>query len=241
MNNQVLEKLRALQQRDADMRARLLHQGKLYGDYPMELQQVHRENAIALHEMVAVHGWPGIALVGLDGCRVAWLLAQHSICTPDLQRRFLELLLIASESGDVPKRQVALLTDRVRFNEGKPQIYGTVFDWNEDGELACDIEDPANVDRRRSAVGLPPFSEALEKHREAVQAEGGKPPQDFIAYQHQAREWASRVGWSTTVECMDEDRQPVCFSKPQIRLARKVITGTAQDDSSVASHAENTP
>jgi NAD(P)-dependent dehydrogenase (short-subunit alcohol dehydrogenase family) len=40
-------------------------------------------------------------------------------------------VFLASESGDAPKRQVALLTDRIRFNEDRPQIYGTVFDWNE--------------------------------------------------------------------------------------------------------------
>lgn len=195
MNQQLLDELITLMQRDTDMRTHLLNQERLYGDYAIELQQVHRENAIALNEIIAIHGWPGISLVGLEGCRVAWLIAQHSICTPELQRRFLHLLTIASESGDAPKRQVALLTDRVRFNEDRPQVYGTVFDWNEKGELWCDIEDPENIDERRSTVGLPLFRDALDKHSAEVKAEGGRPPYDFIAYKQKGREWASSIGW----------------------------------------------
>ena len=195
MNQQLLDELVTLMQRDTDMRTHLLNQERLYGDYATEMQQVHRENAMALNEIIAIHGWPGISLVGLEGCRVAWLIAQHSICTPELQRRFLHLLTIASESGDAPKRQVALLTDRVRFNEDRPQVYGTVFDWNEKGELRCDIEDPENLDERRSTVGLPLFRDALDKHNAEVKAEGGRPPHDFVAYKQKSREWASSVGW----------------------------------------------
>lgn len=195
MNRQLLDDLLALKQRDTDMRSRLLSEGRLYGDYAPEMQQVHRENAHALDAIVSTHGWPGISLVGLEGCRAAWFVAQHSICTPELQRKFLTLLAKAAESGDAPKAQVAFLTDRIRFNENRPQVYGTVLGWNEDGELSCEIEDPANVDERRRAVGLAPFLEDLEKHRRAVQAEGGKPPADFAQYKQRGREWARNVGW----------------------------------------------
>ncbi len=195
MNQQLLDELMTLMQRDTDMRNHLLNQERLYGDYALAMQQVHLENATALNEIIAIHGWPGISLVGLEGGRVAWLIAQHSICTPELQRRFLHLLTIASESGDAPKRQVALLTDRIRFNEDRPQIYGTVFDWNEKGELWCDIEDPENLDKRRKAVGLPLYREALDKHSMEVKDEGGRPPQDFAAYKQKGREWALSVGW----------------------------------------------
>ena len=128
MNRQVFDELLPLKQRDTDMRSRLLQEGKLYGDYAPEMQQVHRENAKRLDEIIAKHGWPGVSLVGLEGCRAAWLIAQHSICTPDLQRKFLALLAKAAEDGDAPKTQVAFLTDRIRFNESKPQVNGTVLD-----------------------------------------------------------------------------------------------------------------
>jgi hypothetical protein len=195
VNQQLLDELMALKLRDTDTRSRLLKAGKLYGDYASEMQQVHRENANQLDRLIAKHGWPGIALVGLEGCRVAWFIAQHSICTPALQRKFLTLLATASENGDAPKTQTALLTDRIRFNENKPQVYGTVLDWNEQGELACEVEDPGNLDVRRKQVGLEPFQQALEKHRREVESEGGKPPADFSQYQQKGREWARSVGW----------------------------------------------
>ena len=195
MNQQLLNELLALKQRDLDIHSRLLREGRLYGDYAPEMQNVHRENAIELDRITSKHGWPGQALVGLEGCRAAWLIAQHSINTPTLQRKFLTLLVNASERGDVPKKQVAFLTDRIRFNENKPQVYGTVLDWNEKGDLSCEVEDPANLDARRKEVGLAPFREDLEKHKEEVKSEGGIPPKNFAEYKQKGREWASSVGW----------------------------------------------
>lgn len=195
MNQQLLNDLMVLRDRDIETRSHLLREGKLYGSYASEMQQVHRENAVELDRLISQYGWPGISLVGLEGSRVAWLIAQHSICTPELQRKFLALLSKASESGDVPKLQVAFLTDRVRFNEGKPQLYGTVLDWDKNGELSCEVEDVDRLDVRRNEVGLCPFLEDLEKHRKEVEAEGGKPPVDFVRYKNEVQEWAKNVGW----------------------------------------------
>ena len=169
MNQQLLDELLAMAKRDSETRARLIADGKLYGDYAEEMQRVHRENAKQIDELVDTYGWPGIALVGLEGCRAAWLVAQHAICTPALQRKFHAVMEQAVESGDVPKRLLACLTDRIRFNESRPQLYGTVLAWNEMGELTCELEDPANVDARRTKVGLPPvrrrFGEAPRRGR----------------------------------------------------------------------------
>jgi predicted nucleic acid-binding Zn ribbon protein len=112
-----------------------------------------------------------------------------------LQRTFLALLTHAAENGEVPKLQVAFLTDRIRFNEDKPQVYGTVLDWDENGELSCVVEDPAHLDARRRAVGLPAAQDDLEASRKAVEAEGGRAPPDFAEARRQRLAWAKRVGW----------------------------------------------
>ena len=187
MNQDLLE--------DLDTRARLHKAGKLYGGYSDEMQKVHRDNAENLDRIISKHGWPGVAAVGIEGSRAAWLIAQHSICTPALQRRFLAVLSEAVRNGDAPQQQLAFLTDRIRFNEMKPQVYGTVLDWNERGELACDIEDPPGLDARRQAVGLRPFKDDLERHRSEIRAEGGGPPPDFEDYQCRRTAWARSVGW----------------------------------------------
>src|SRR5713226_6361853 len=196
MNQRLLDELIAMKQRDVDTRSRLVREGWLYDGYADEMQQVHRENAHRLNQLISQHGWPTISLVGLEGCRAAWLIAQHSICTPDLQRRFLVLVTEAAERGEVPKPQVAFLTDRIRFNENKPQVYGTVLDWDEKGELSCVVEDPANLDVRRRGMGLPATQDDdLAAYRKEVESEGGKPPRDLTEAKRKRLEWAKSVGW----------------------------------------------
>ena len=195
MNEKLLAQLKNLKQRDIDTRDKLLDEGRLYGVYDEEMQNVHKENAMALNEIIEAYGWPGISKVGLEGSRSAWLIAQHAICTPHLQRKFLEYMTEASKSDDVPLKQVALLTDRIRFNEGKPQVYGTVLDWNENGELTCELENPEKVDELRAQVSLQPFEQSLQEHRAEVEAEGGKPPENYKAYRQASSDWAKNVGW----------------------------------------------
>lgn len=120
-----LRKLRGIEQRDTDTCEKLLREQRLFGTYDEEIQQVHREDAAELAGVVSRYGWPGISKVGVAGCRTARIIAQNSICTTDLQRGFLRALEEAAKSGNVPMRQVAMLTDRISFNEGRPQIYGT--------------------------------------------------------------------------------------------------------------------
>ncbi len=82
---------------------------------------------------------------------------------------------------------MALLIDRIRFNEGKPQIYGTVLDWNEQGEFTCELENPDKVNELRNVVGMPPFEQSLQEHRDEVLAEGWQPPENFEAYKRRCR------------------------------------------------------
>lgn len=195
MNKELLEKLEGLKQKDIDTRNKLIRESRLYGVYEDVMQKVHIDNAKALNKIIEKEGWPGISKVGLEGSRSAWFIAQHSICTPELQRKFLKYLTDAENEGDVPPKQVALLTDRIRFNEGKTQIYGTVYDWNGKGELTCEVENLVNIDEIRASVGLAPFHESLKNEIEAIKSEGGGPPQDISAYKKAGKEWAKRVGW----------------------------------------------
>ena len=136
-NRKLLNALGTMVQLDESTRDRLLRQGRLYGHYAEEMQQVHIDNARALEKLISHYGWPGISKVGLEGCRLAWLVAQHANCTPDLQRGFAQLLEQTVQDGDAPSRQLAYLSDRIRFNEGRLQRYGLILDWNEAGELGC--------------------------------------------------------------------------------------------------------
>lgn len=195
MNLQLAERLLEIQRRDHELRERLLQENRLYGQYAEEMQAIHRDNAEALNAIIERYGWPGRSLVGKEAAQAAWLVAQHAICTPALQRRFRDCLAAAVARHEAPSRQLAWLEDRICFHEGQPQRYGTVFDWDEQGELVCQVEQDDDLDARRASVDLPPFTATLEREREAVRREGGGPPEDYADYRRRAEAWARQVGW----------------------------------------------
>src|SRR5207247_48023 len=84
-----------------------------------------------------------------SGALAAWLILQHAIGNPPLMRRGLTLLRGGVSEGEVSPLEVAMLEDRIRTFEGRPQRYGTQFDWDEHGRLSpLPLEDPAGVDAR---------------------------------------------------------------------------------------------
>jgi hypothetical protein len=110
-----------------------------------------KETAARMKDIVAKHGWPGKSLVHVDGAHAAWMLVQHADSEPAFQKDCLAKMEPLVQTGEVSGQDFAYLFDRVAVNAGKPQRYGTQF--GDDGELAP-LEDSANVDARRKAVGL---------------------------------------------------------------------------------------
>ncbi|HEX7336093.1 MAG TPA: DUF6624 domain-containing protein [Gemmatimonadales bacterium] len=183
---------------DLRVRSEIASAGQLsQAGYHPQMQEVHRRNAERLRAILARHGWPDEDMVGPDGAEAAWLIVQHAIGDPALQRQSLERVQRAASLGAVPGWQAAFLEDRIRFFEGRPQLYGTQFDWDESGQLspAPDIEDPAGVDARRRSVGLEPLAEATRRHRERAAIDNERPPADPAARRRELEEWARRVGW----------------------------------------------
>jgi hypothetical protein len=190
------EELIAMAAEDGAVRERLVTDGTLFDGYNPLMAIVHRRNGDRLGEIVDAHGWPEVWMVGEDGADAAWLVLHHAIGDPALQRRCLPLLEDAAGRGAIPAWQAATLLDGIRFREGRPQVYGSVFDWDEQGEMTpWSIEDPERVDERRAAVGLPPLGEQAASVRAAMAAEGQSPPAEPAARRREAEEWARSVGW----------------------------------------------
>ncbi len=194
---ELASRLLAALRHDSEVRARLASDGSLFDGYHPEMEAVHRTNARLLAEVLAAHGWPGRSLVGEEAARAAWLIAQHAIGEPDFMRECRARLAEALEIGEAPAWQAAMLEDRIRALEGRPQRYGVVLDWDETGRLAPypPVEDEARVEELRAAVGLPPLAQLLERRRREAAAEGDGPPADLAAHRRAAEEWARRVGW----------------------------------------------
>lgn len=120
---------------------------------------VDGRNLERFRAIVAERGWPGRALVGADGARAAFLLAQHADADPAFQQLCLERLREALGRGDAPPSHLAYLTDRVRVAAGRPQLYGTQFRQVGGRLEPFPIEDAEQVNQRRAEVGLGPLAE----------------------------------------------------------------------------------
>jgi len=199
MNERLRQSLLKLAERDDECRARLAASGALFDGYNAEMAAVHASNAEALSTIIEQHGWPGIPIAGEDGAAAAWLVLQHAICYPDLQRRSLPLLQEIADRGDIPAWHVAMLHDRIRCFEGRLQRYGTQFDWDDDGELSpLPLENPERVDEWRREVDLEPLAERKQSIREAARLEGQRPPDDLERHRQEKANWARSVGWKMT-------------------------------------------
>ena len=145
--------------RHAAMEASDPQTGRLPDDLGAEWHRIDTANTEWLNDLVDTRGWPGRSLVGDDGAKAAWLLAQHADQRRDLQRKFLDLLRAAVADGEAEAHHLAYLEDRVRVADGRPQLYGTQFTRTGNDLAPSPIEDPDRLDERRAAVGLPPFAE----------------------------------------------------------------------------------
>jgi uncharacterized protein DUF6624 len=185
-----------LKRRDDDTRTQLVTSGLLYQGYNKDMEAVHVQNAERLQTIINRFGWPGVSLVGEEGAEAAFVIAHHAISKPAFQRKCLALICPAVRAGNVPARHEALLVDRIRFNERQPQVYGTIFDWDENGEMSpWRLEKPEAVDARRAEVGLTSLADQVQKIRETACREGAVPPASYAARQIEIKEWCRRVGW----------------------------------------------
>jgi hypothetical protein len=193
MNDVIRHQLLAMVAEDRRVRAELAATGELYQGYAPRMEDVHRRNARDLLALIRDYGWPSRSLVGEDGSHAAWLVLQHAIGEPEVQRGCLPLLRRAAEVGEATLAQVAYLEDRIAFFERRPQRYGTQFDWDERGMMnPWTVEDPEGVDVRRAEVGLPPLSERIAQVRKET---AGAVPPDYARRQAQMLTWARLAGW----------------------------------------------
>lgn len=181
---------------DERVRAELAADLSLYKGYHPRMRAVHDRHASRLAEILAQHGWPGEAATGAAAAEAAWLIVQHAIAQPALQRRALHALQAAVARGHAPAWQAAMLEDRIRTLEGRLQRYGTQSDWDAGGRLSpLPLDEPETVDQRRAAVGLPPLQQAIRDQRLAAERSGEQPPGDWAARQQEMEEWLREVGW----------------------------------------------
>ncbi|WP_299755864.1 DUF6624 domain-containing protein [uncultured Pontibacter sp.] len=142
-----------------------------------EMRTIDLENKKAVVAILEEHGWPGKSLVGSEASSAAFLVIQHS--DKETMEKYLPMLREAADKGEAAKSQVALMEDRVRMNNGQPQLYGSQLKMNnETGQYELHtIEDEANVDKRREEMGLEPLADYMKRfgiEYKVPQANSGK-------------------------------------------------------------------
>lgn len=123
-------------------------------------KKIDKENTKILKRIIKKYGWPTVSAVGKKTSHNLWLLVQHADHDIIFQEKCLELMkkIHDSNQSDVLKQDIAFLTDRIRVNRHKPQIFGTQFYLNERNILVYQpIKNKKNLDKKRKKYGLPSF------------------------------------------------------------------------------------
>jgi len=108
-------------------------------------------NEEKLKKLIALYGFPTWKLVGREGARNAWLIAQHG--TQDFRKWYFEYYKQAVEEKNADIKYYAYLIDRIRLYEGIPQLFGTQGSRTQ----LLPVQDVENLNDRRETVLLPPL------------------------------------------------------------------------------------
>lgn len=192
MDESLEKALLDMEARDQALRAELTASGELDEKYHARLEELHRAHASRLRQIIAVFGWPGVNLVGEKGAQASWRIALHAISEPGFMRQCRDLLDTASQNGDVPRWQYAIIDDRIRVYEGRPQRYGTQLRSGPNGLEPHPLENESRVNSMRMQAGLPPLSQTLAKARAA---QPQVPPEEQARRDSAELEFRRSAGW----------------------------------------------
>lgn len=194
---EIAEIIVGLKKADLELRDKLIHSGQLSDGYNEEMKELHNRNAKILNEIIDTIGYPTTDKVGKEASEATWLLIQHAIEQPDFMKKCLKLLHVAVSENKVNSKYLAYLTDRVAVFEGKPQLYGTQFDWDENGKLSPNhFDDLAKVNQRRKSIGFNSLEEQIDMMRIQARNEKQTPPKNFEKRKEEIEQWKKSVGWT---------------------------------------------
>ncbi len=168
------ELLKMYDESQKNQRLNYYHQNYgLFQEYSPEFLMKYKEETFKnqfarLIEMSKANGGIvfGKSKVGLDGAQIMIIIIQNANHDPATQDAFSEAIE-QSDKGEFQEGDVALLLDKRLYHAGKPQRYGTCYIFNSDEGKPTEmiiVEDPANLNKRREAIGLELLNEAWFAH-----------------------------------------------------------------------------
>tara|TARA_R110002073_G_scaffold118918_2_gene258893 strand:+ start:28965 stop:29648 length:684 start_codon:yes stop_codon:yes gene_type:complete len=158
---QVAHELIAMEESDQKLEFMVINKDPqtLEPDFFERKDAAQAQNAQRCEKIFNEIGYPTHSLVGQKASDAFWLLIQHADDDPALQERVAIAMKAAVLDDDAPADKFAMLTDRVRINTGRNQLFGSQvqFDLKTCRAMPKPIEDPEHVDKRRAEVGLEPL------------------------------------------------------------------------------------
>lgn len=193
---EIAKGITAMKDADLALREKLVQSGQLFEGYHPEMEQLHLAHARILEELIDRIGYPTIEKVGEVASEAAWLLILHAISRPEFMIKCRTLLEAAVSENKANLIHLAYLTDRIAVLSSQPQLYGTQFDWDEDGNLSPNrYDDLDEVNSRRKALGLNSLDEQTILMRIQAEKENHSFPVDFERRKRQYDGWRKKVGW----------------------------------------------
>lgn len=109
-------------------------------------------NIIKLENLVSRFGYENI--IDIDA-GAFFIIIQHASLQKQL--KYIPCFKESAKKGKMSGQNIALMEDRINIRTGKKQVYGTQICKNPETEeqYVCPLEDPDNVDKRRSEIGFP--------------------------------------------------------------------------------------
>lgn len=179
-----------IRDRDQEVRFRWI-EGPQTEALAAETAKVDHQNLARIEAILAKHGWPGPTLAGKSASGSVWLVLQHADLAT--QKKYVDMMKKAVDAGELDAALYGTTIDRILVREGKPQLYGTQFREMDGVQVPDPIEDEANVDKRRAAMGMTPLAQYAKDLGEAYKKPAAISP--VIA-----REWRGRVATARAAE-----------------------------------------
>jgi hypothetical protein len=186
----------SLMQRDIDTREKLIKGGFLQETYNSAMRKVNNENASRLEEIFNTVGIPTVEKVGIEAYKACWFIVQHSIDHPKFMKRYQAALKVIANQNKTYQVDLAYLSDRINFFEGRPQKYGTQFDWDDNYEMSpYQFDSLEKVNIRRKSLGLNTLEDQIIIMRKHIIDTKQKPPMDIARKKAEFSRWKKDVGW----------------------------------------------
>jgi hypothetical protein len=119
-------------------------------------------NVVKVKSILDQYGWLGADVIGKQGNYTLFSVLQHG--NQATQEQYLPMMRAAVKNGKAKGSNLALMEDRVLLGQGKKQIYGSQICMDNETQryYISPLEDPDNVDKRRTAVGLEPLADYVK-------------------------------------------------------------------------------